>query len=1236
MHTQTVYLIFWEPNYLSNQTTSTYFNTQYSNIQTQFFNDLATDTSSTYLKILSQYYSNTNSHLSGSLSFDPNNNVVLDADTFPNSDCSDSVTSNVCIKDSDIQAEIASISNYYHYGTGLNSLYILYTPENQGSCYSGGCAFTDYCAYHNVYQDSYNNEYIYANVPYGGAGDGASACSLQNGYGGYAPGGDYEDYSPISSASHEMFEAATDPERGWDTLLTNYDAWSDPNTYSFTINGTVRNFSNQEIGDKCDYPFKDPNGNYFPLAKIDSTTGTSDSGNDSDIVINGHYYAIQAEWSNALTSSGYNTGCTLSYSPANINNTIYSAQSSYGSAYYRNIVAYNSSDGSNTWTYTCSTCDFASKPAVDYTNGWLYAVDSANNQLVQLDAKSGYATSTTFSLNSGYTYDGSAPPIFYNGLVIVSAYKSGANPLGILYAYRSDGSTAWTTLLASEIPYVSTFGGGYLYAISSDNDYLYEINAASGGTPVWTYTSPDGFIGIQNNFNEKELTYANGVLYYGSQTSGGTNYVNAVNVTGSSASQIWKRQVPGQLEFSPAVDSAGAYFTSGETASPYHDRVYGIRLDNGENLWTPLETNYANGSAVAISGGNLYVYETGLYSINESTGASNWSNQLGSYYGGLEVPVVENGKVYVSITDNEVAVYDATTNEDALMDIGSYLGDFTLPSNGYQDIVSGDGSTGFWSLADIAGGLNDLAGSNNMTSSNVTFAQAPINASEGYSNQFNGTSSYASQASNGTNSLTTNFSVEEWIKPSSLPSSGNLAGIIAKNASYGLFLDGSHLAFKTTSSSTSRECQATSSASTGSIYDVIGTYDGSHMDLYVNGQLSCSMAATGSIDTNSNPLVIGSLDTSSDFYTGNASDAAIYSGVLNQSQSSNHYFTGELTPNSSFCGTSCIEQDNFNRANQSHWGTASDGTAWSADASSNSAYSISSDTGLQSGGGTTTGTLGASETDSEVLASGSMSSYSSAELGVVARYTDSNNFYRAYLDGYNLKIKKNVGGTATVLASTAFSPSANTNYTIDFNVQGTTLEASVWPTNGNVPPRWMAVATDSSLSSGNDGTRSVTPTGVTATYTFFEIENAGTGGGAAYTNVLSHDTYSRSANQTYWGTASDGNTWGSDASSNSHFSITGCTSACIGSVSGGGSGFDGTLGASATDMDVTGTMSTGSFTSSGSIGLIARFTDSNNYYKAGLNGTQLVITKKLREHQQPLQAYLLLQVQAQTTILTLM
>jgi streptogramin lyase len=179
--------------------------------------------------------------------------------------------------------------------------------------------------------------------------------------------------------------------------------------------------------------------------------------------------------------------------------------------------------------------------------------------------------------------------------------------------------------------------------------------------------------------------------------------------------------------------------------------------------------------------------------------------------------------------------------------------------------------------------------------------------------------------------------------------------------------------------------------------------------------------------------------------------------------------------------------DTFSRPNQALWGTASDGQTWGGDANTNSVFSISTNTGrvTNTGGASYSAVLGPNATNTDVQITGSISVFANSNFGPVLRWTDANNWYKAYTDGARLIIQKKVAGATTILASTPFAATAGTSYTIDFRAVASTLNASIWPTSSSPPSTWMLTATDTSLVSGRTGLRFLTQNG-TATITSFQ------------------------------------------------------------------------------------------------------------------------------------------------------
>ncbi len=196
--------------------------------------------------------------------------------------------------------------------------------------------------------------------------------------------------------------------------------------------------------------------------------------------------------------------------------------------------------------------------------------------------------------------------------------------------------------------------------------------------------------------------------------------------------------------------------------------------------------------------------------------------------------------------------------------------------------------------------------------------------------------------------------------------------------------------------------------------------------------------------------------------------------------------TPTLTPSPSPSPGMTLAQDTFQRANQKFWGTASDGLVWGGDANTSAAFSISNNVGqIANGSGPYNAVLGPSTTDAEVLFTGSLSSFTNNNLGAVLRWQDTNDWYKAYINGSQLVVQKKVNGTTTTLSQAAFPATANTAYNLRFRVVGTTLYAKAWASTATEPTAWTITTTDSSLSSGQCGLRIQVLSSTSASITSF-------------------------------------------------------------------------------------------------------------------------------------------------------
>jgi len=220
---QLVYLIFWAPAHLQNGAT-TGFSAKYGTVN---YLHPAWVPSDGLLNLATQYYQTIGGVTTYILNAGYFAGVYVDSGALPASGCTDSATPGNCITDAQIQTEIAHVMAVNGWTGGMNKIFILFTSSGEGSCFTasgGGCAYTDYCAYHGFFSSGGQNV-IYANMPY------ANPATCQTGAE-TSPNGDALADAETSPTSHEMIEAATDP------LL---NAWFDA--------------SGNEIGDLCAYNY---------------------------------------------------------------------------------------------------------------------------------------------------------------------------------------------------------------------------------------------------------------------------------------------------------------------------------------------------------------------------------------------------------------------------------------------------------------------------------------------------------------------------------------------------------------------------------------------------------------------------------------------------------------------------------------------------------------------------------------------------------------------------------------------------------------------------------------------------------------------------------------------------------------------------------------------------------------------------------------------------------------------
>ncbi|GAC1623529.1 MAG: hypothetical protein NVS4B9_15020 [Ktedonobacteraceae bacterium] len=187
-----------------------------------------------------------------------------------------------------------------------------------------------------------------------------------------------------------------------------------------------------------------------------------------------------------------------------------------------------------------------------------------------------------------------------------------------------------------------------------------------------------------------------------------------------------------------------------------------------------------------------------------------------------------------------------------------------------------------------------------------------------------------------------------------------------------------------------------------------------------------------------------------------------------------------------------LAQDTFQRANQQLWGAASDGRQWEGDANVAPAFSVANATGrIANGQGTLNAVLGSPIADAEVTASGSVNQFTgNTNFGVVLRWSDGDNWYKALLDGTHLNVLKRVNGQSTTLRSVHFLAQTDRVYMLRFRAIGAMLFARAWRVDQTEPNRWLTIISDNDLTTGRTGLRVVVQPTTVINITSFTARSA--------------------------------------------------------------------------------------------------------------------------------------------------
>ena len=191
-------------------------------------------------------------------------------------------------------------------------------------------------------------------------------------------------------------------------------------------------------------------------------------------------------------------------------------------------------------------------------------------------------------------------------------------------------------------------------------------------------------------------------------------------------------------------------------------------------------------------------------------------------------------------------------------------------------------------------GTTTADGSSNGNTGTLSNASWTISGKYGDALQFNGTNSMVVVKDAPSLDLTTGMTLEAWVDPTSFSNSGgNWDAAIAKehvnssnDIAYALYAaagTGTPPAVHILVNGKDYGAQGSSVLPLNTWTFLAGTYDGTTLRIYVNGNLVGSTAVSGSIITTTDPLKIGG-DWSNEMFTGIIDNVRIYNQALSQAQ----------------------------------------------------------------------------------------------------------------------------------------------------------------------------------------------------------------------------------------------------------------------------------------------------------------------------------------------------------------
>lgn len=395
----------------------------------------------------------------------------------------------------------------------------------------------------------------------------------------------------------------------------------------------------------------------------------------------------------------------------------------------------------------------------------------------------------------------------------------------------------------------------------------------SGASPVTAQPSPLPQFSLANQTHQMWFDHSNDYIDLG---------------TRSASSQL---SFYFKVFVNSTTGSANGFFTWGKTRciSTFTNL---ITFDSDYDI-TPVAFNSGFTFAAGVvqhyiitqSGTSLKLYQNGTHRqtvvsnvIDTASSAAYLGRGLGSYLGGT---LYEFAYWNVELTAGEcLDVYNGTPQSAQSSALKAWHINNGTDNAAWVDL-SGNSVNGT-----VNGSPNSILVPNGTTANTTPTGYNVRNLNNG--NFIGNSTGYATITDAATLDITTNITLEAWVKPFAVSSAQT---IIGKNSAYalGITAAGKPVFTKWTSAASTATATTTTTVTAYVWTHLAATYDGTNVKIYINGTLNTTTAVSGAIDATATDVLLGALTSSTELFNGYIDSAKVYSAALTASQVLTNY-----------------------------------------------------------------------------------------------------------------------------------------------------------------------------------------------------------------------------------------------------------------------------------------------------------------------------------------------------------